>query len=122
MHALACDVARAFTKLGIAIAASRPMMPTTIIISTSVKPNFRRFFFISIKVLFNRMIFATKKARLSPRLREILSAELFRRCGHGFFLFFIHQRRALAEAFAEVGEFRAAYLAVALDFNLVHAG
>jgi hypothetical protein len=31
-------VARAFTKFGMAIAASRPMMATTIMISTSVKP------------------------------------------------------------------------------------
>ena len=31
---------RAFTKLGIAIAARRPMMATTIMISTSVKPAF----------------------------------------------------------------------------------
>ena len=39
MHALACEVVRAFTKLGIAIAASKPMMATTIIISTSVNPD-----------------------------------------------------------------------------------
>lgn len=38
MQALACDVARAFTKFGIAIAANTPMMATTIMISTRVKP------------------------------------------------------------------------------------
>src|SRR5262245_60315843 len=40
--------ARALTKLGMAMAASKPMMATTIIISTSVKPAFRvRLTFIS---------------------------------------------------------------------------
>src|ERR1017187_243903 len=43
MHALACELARAFTKFGIAMAARRPMMATTIMISTSVKPALRRF-------------------------------------------------------------------------------
>src|ERR1043166_1375842 len=38
MQALACEVVRALTKLGIAMAARRPMMATTIMISTSVKP------------------------------------------------------------------------------------
>src|SRR5580704_6879793 len=38
IQALAWEVARAFTKLGIAIAARRPIMATTIMISTSVKP------------------------------------------------------------------------------------
>src|SRR6266478_4347449 len=41
MHALACEVVRALTKLGIAMAARRPMMATTIMISTSVKPDLR---------------------------------------------------------------------------------
>src|SRR6476620_2706704 len=41
MQAFFCAVVRAFTKLGIAIAARRPMMATTIMISTSVKPAFR---------------------------------------------------------------------------------
>src|SRR5471030_728936 len=48
MQALACEVARAFTKFGIAIAANRPMMATTIMISTKVKPALRRFFVIFI--------------------------------------------------------------------------
>src|ERR1035438_4696035 len=43
MQALACEVARAFTKFGMAMAARRPMMATTIMISTSVKPALRRF-------------------------------------------------------------------------------
>ena len=38
MHAVACDLARARKKLGMAIAASNPTMTTTIIISTNVKP------------------------------------------------------------------------------------
>ena len=41
MQALVWDVCRARTKLGIAIAASKPMMATTIMISTSVKPDLR---------------------------------------------------------------------------------
>src|SRR5882724_13495184 len=48
MQALACDVARALMKLGIAIAASRPMMATTIMISTSVKPALRDVLFVFI--------------------------------------------------------------------------
>src|SRR5579862_4050471 len=43
MQALACEVARAFTKFGIAIAARRPIIATTIMISTSVKPALRLF-------------------------------------------------------------------------------
>ena len=39
MQAFVCDCVRAFTKLGIAIAANRPMMATTIMISTRVKPD-----------------------------------------------------------------------------------
>ena len=36
MQALVCEVCRARTKFGIAIAANNPMMATTIIISTKV--------------------------------------------------------------------------------------
>src|SRR4051812_47962561 len=43
IQVLACDVARALIKLGIAIAANRPMMATTIMISTNVKPGLPRF-------------------------------------------------------------------------------
>src|SRR5204863_4500838 len=39
MHAFICEVVRALMKLGIAIAAKRPIMATTIIISTNVKPD-----------------------------------------------------------------------------------
>jgi len=45
MQAFCCAVVRARTKLGIAIAANRPMMATTIMISTSVKPDLRMVFF-----------------------------------------------------------------------------
>src|ERR1700761_4335472 len=41
IQAFVCEVWRAFTKFGIAIAANRPMMATTIMISTSVKPDLR---------------------------------------------------------------------------------
>src|SRR3954463_5922154 len=42
MQALRCAVLRALEKLGMAIAANRPMMATTIMISTSVKPDRER--------------------------------------------------------------------------------
>src|SRR5579862_9608213 len=41
MQALVCEVVRALMKLGMAIAANRPMMATTIMISTNVKPDLR---------------------------------------------------------------------------------
>jgi hypothetical protein len=41
MQAFICAVVRACTKFGIAMAANRPMMATTIMISTSVKPALR---------------------------------------------------------------------------------
>ena len=48
MQAFCCEVARALMKLGMAIAANRPMMATTIIISTSVKPALREVLFVFI--------------------------------------------------------------------------
>src|SRR5882762_37053 len=41
MQAFICEVVRALMKLGIAIAANRPIMATTIMISTRVKPLLR---------------------------------------------------------------------------------
>ena len=46
MQAFCCEVARALMKLGMAIAANRPMMATTIIISTRVKPALREVLFV----------------------------------------------------------------------------
>src|SRR5258708_31943084 len=43
MQAFVCEVVRALMKLGIAIAARRPIMATTIMISTNVKPDLREF-------------------------------------------------------------------------------
>src|SRR5258708_37759614 len=51
MHAFCCAFKRARTKLGIAMVASNPMMATTIMISTSVKPAARECLF------FIRLIF-----------------------------------------------------------------
>src|SRR6266404_3047630 len=49
MQAFFCEVVRALMKLGIAIAANRPMMATTIMISTNVKPALRDvLFFITL--------------------------------------------------------------------------
>src|SRR5216117_2234088 len=53
MHAFDCEVLRALTKLGIAIAARRPMMATTIMISTSVKPALRE---LSIFICFSNFL------------------------------------------------------------------
>src|SRR5580692_9522688 len=46
MQAFCCEVARAFTKLGMAMAASKPIMATTIMISTRVKPALRDCFIL----------------------------------------------------------------------------
>jgi hypothetical protein len=45
-------VARARMKFGMAIAASRPMMATTIMISTNVNPALRAVLFVFMFVLF----------------------------------------------------------------------
>src|ERR1035437_5466169 len=52
MQAFFCDCVRARTKLGIAIAARRPMMATTIMISTSVKPDLREVLFFILAYVF----------------------------------------------------------------------
>src|SRR5208282_2735198 len=52
MQAFCCAVARALMKLGMAIAASRPMMATTIMISTRVKPALREVLFVFMFCLF----------------------------------------------------------------------
>src|SRR3974390_804420 len=51
MQALVCEVVRAFTKLGIAMAANRPMMATTIMISTRVKPALREVLIVILALL-----------------------------------------------------------------------
>ena len=48
---LSCELARTFWNAGMAIAASRPMMTTTIMISTRVKPLLERIFFIGVCIL-----------------------------------------------------------------------
>src|SRR5580658_1829050 len=52
MQAFCCEVVRALTKLGMAMAASNPMMATTIMISTSVNPALLLFFFCIIIYFF----------------------------------------------------------------------
>ena len=47
MQVLVCAVVRAFKKLGIAIPANSPIMATTIMISTSVKPDVFMVFILS---------------------------------------------------------------------------
>ena len=52
MQAFCCEVARALMKLGMAMAANRPIMATTIIISTRVKPALREVLFVFMFLLF----------------------------------------------------------------------
>ena len=53
MQAFCCAVVRACTKLGMAMAANRPMMATTIMISIRVKPALREeVFFIRFNLVF----------------------------------------------------------------------
>jgi hypothetical protein len=51
MHAFFCEVVRALMKLGMAIAANRPIMATTIMISTNVKPDWRVVLFFMLTLL-----------------------------------------------------------------------
>src|SRR5579872_3380053 len=54
MQAFCWALVRARTKLGMAMAASRPMMATTIMISTRVKPDLREeLIFIALSMLLN---------------------------------------------------------------------
>src|SRR5258708_8160520 len=52
MQAVVCEVVRARMKFGIAMAASRPMIATTIMISTSVKPALRDVFIFILTLLY----------------------------------------------------------------------
>src|SRR5437773_5569317 len=52
MHAFFCEVVRALMKLGMAIAANRPIMATTIMISTNVKPDWRAALFFILTLFF----------------------------------------------------------------------
>src|SRR5579859_4010723 len=69
IQAFACEVARALTKFGIAIAAKRPMMATTIMISTSVKPALRVFL-----ICFICTFWSTRRGR---RDRRVLYDDIF---------------------------------------------
>src|SRR5437867_34733 len=70
MHAFIWDCVRARTKLGMAMAANSPMMATTIMISTSVKPDlFDALIFIL------TLCFSLRRRELSNR-RVIISSGL----------------------------------------------
>src|ERR1700719_3724317 len=62
MQAFCWAVVRARTKLGMAIAANRPIMATTIMISTSVKPDLRVF------LIFIRLLFLLRRERSNGRV------------------------------------------------------
>src|SRR5262245_15419233 len=53
MQAFICEVVRALIKLGIAIAANRPIIATTIMISTNVKPDLRDVFLFILYFVFS---------------------------------------------------------------------
>src|SRR5438445_12260027 len=78
MQAFFWLAARAFTKLGIAIAASKPMMATTIMISTRVKPDFpvRLIFILS----FIFCIALTLPARIKAKGLSVPWSAFGRRC------------------------------------------
>src|SRR6266571_1283287 len=52
MQAFFCEVVRARMKLGMAIAANRPIMATTIMISTNVKPDLREVLIFILCIVF----------------------------------------------------------------------
>src|ERR1022692_5114068 len=63
IQAFFCDCVRALTKLGIAIAANKPMMATTIMISTNVKPDLWDILFF---ILF--FLFCSRRERSNRRI------------------------------------------------------
>jgi len=64
----------------------------------------------------------TKRAGPRPRLLSCNCGRRLLGCrSRRFFFHFLDQRGALADALAQVGELGAADIAVALDFDLVHA-
>src|ERR1035437_1441090 len=70
MQAFCCEVARALMKLGMAIAANRPIMATTIIISTRVKPALREVLFV---FMFYFFVFILRRERRNRRVTLIIT-------------------------------------------------
>ena len=82
IHAFIWAVVRALTKLGIAIAANSPIMATTIMISTSVKPAFL-FFLLCILLIFlfvGPNIEFERAARTTQKAGFIFTTSLFANC------------------------------------------
>src|SRR2546422_2156987 len=69
MQAFICEVVRARTKFGIAIAANRPMMATTIMISTRVKPDLREDLF---RYILTNLPFFLRGERDNRRLHDFI--------------------------------------------------
>src|SRR5882672_1451849 len=65
--ALSCEDWRTFWNAGMAIAARRPMMTTTIMISTSVKPLVERVFILFLGYVLG----PTAKARITVKLENV---------------------------------------------------
>src|SRR6266436_4388958 len=74
MQAFICEVVRALMKLGIAIAANRPMMATTIIISTNVKPDLREvLMFILCLSLYLRRERSNRRVSIISNFRSLIA-------------------------------------------------
>src|SRR5690242_14379625 len=72
MQAFFWAVVRAFTKLGIAIAASKPMMATTIMISTRVKPDLLVLLLFILTFLYSRREHGHRRLLLLQRFVHVL--------------------------------------------------
>src|SRR5215471_3279113 len=72
MHALVWEVARALTKFGIAMAANRPIIATTIMISTRVKPALRDVF-----IFITSFCLSCLFQRREQRDRRVINLERF---------------------------------------------
>src|SRR6185369_9015060 len=72
-----CACSRALTKLGIAMAAKRPMMATTIMISTRVKPDLR---LVLICILLITFCFCLLRCEQRKRLVTRIASVLFTNC------------------------------------------
>src|SRR5664279_3892527 len=76
MHAFFCDCVRARTKFGMAIEANRPMITTTIMISTRVKPELRDVLFF----ILARCLSVSRRELATGGLYEYSSSSLIACC------------------------------------------
>src|SRR5215472_18863730 len=74
MHAFFCEVVRALMKLGMAIAANRPIMATTIMISTNVKPEWREVLIFILYLFLSAAAWTKRQAGYMIALAHLLPA------------------------------------------------